>query len=241
ISSAQDVTDVFDDGASLFANVQVRDTHLVDFNSAKSVVRIPTTCARNKDQVVDCFDVRKTTSGGRLPLNHLCFRHDYSYEVCTVAEPSRPMCTEAVETPVNGSAIVAAPARMIDPAGRAKSNLRASRQIASYARIGLPRIAAVDPTAETAPSSSNVTPRFAIVVAVSVESNSSHEPSTYLLAEVLSAITSWSENLKFSYRESMISSAGATAETASIKGTSCCAVKSRSRATRNATSGSILG
>ena len=96
-------------------------------------------------------------------------------------------------------------------------------------------MAAVEPTCATRPSISSSTPRLS-----SPSGTGDHGPTTNAAAEVLSAITSGSEKVKFAYRESISSIAGATARTARVNEPTG-SPGSGSRSSRNATSGSTRG
>ena len=55
----EDVTDVFDNGARLLANVEVCRAHRIDLNARKRVVLAPRTRARNEQKIASAFDVRE--------------------------------------------------------------------------------------------------------------------------------------------------------------------------------------
>src|SRR5690606_892094 len=106
---------------------------------------------------------------------------------------------------VSGTASVAAPASSTHPGWGATCAAAASASPCSTARRGSPRIAAVERTWTTRPSTSGSTPRLS-----TPDGTGRHGPTTNAAAEVLSAITSGSVNRNPVYRESITSSAGAT-------------------------------
>src|SRR5580765_3382128 len=96
----------------------------------------------------------------------------------------------------------------IQPGFSGSSASAAKRAAATSERSGCPRIAAVDPTSTAVPLNETTMPRFE-----KSTSGACHGPTTNPDDDELSATTSVSENLKAWYRESMSSTAGATAST----------------------------
>ncbi len=130
---------------------------------------------------------------------------------------------------------MAPPASTIQPASSVMPAAVTMRVASTSERTGLPRIAALDPISAGRPSTSTTMPRLPTGV-----SGAHHSPTTNPDDDELSATTSASANWKFSYRESMISAAGATAATASIAWAEVSG-PSMSRPSRNAISGSTRG
>ena len=76
----EDVTDVFDNGARLLANVEVCRAHRIDLNARKRVVLAPRARAGDEQKISRAFDVRKAPawrgfvverSGGHVGLRAL--------------------------------------------------------------------------------------------------------------------------------------------------------------------------